>query len=86
MQASDEEIFSIMLNGQAVECGSLEDAVAVKTAADILCGADPTRYLPEQLRRLADVLLHYGQGHAAAMLITSVRPSLNAESVAKANT
>jgi hypothetical protein len=70
MQASDEEIFSIMLNGQAVECGSLEDAVAVKTAADILHGDDPTPYLPVQLERLAAVLVRYGQRRTAAMLIT----------------
>jgi len=61
--------FRLKLCGHVVECATLEDAVAVKSADDILRGDDPTPYRPEQLQRLADVLVRYGHRQAASTLI-----------------
>jgi len=62
-------IFRLKLCGHVVECATLEDAVAVKSADDILRGDDPTPYRPEQLQRLADVLMRYGHRQAASTLV-----------------
>jgi hypothetical protein len=68
MPVADDQ-FDVALNGQVVKCRSLQDAVAVKAAADILSHSDPTPYKPDHLARLADVLLRYGQLRAADALI-----------------
>jgi hypothetical protein len=65
----DAEVFTILLTGQVVRCVSLEDAVAVKTAEDILCGNDSTPYLPAMLNRIADVLVRYNRLDVAERLV-----------------
>jgi len=62
------DTFSITLAGRVVECVSLEDAVAVKTAEDILSGQDSTPYQPATLERLAEVLVRYHRLDAAEAL------------------
>jgi hypothetical protein len=64
----DAENFPIPLAGHVVNCTSLSDAVAVKTAEDILSGADPTPYLPAALQRIADILVRYHRADAAQRL------------------
>ena len=62
------EVFEIELLGRIVECHSLDDATAIKSANDILLGNDPTPYSLAQLRPLVHVLSRYGQGWAADKL------------------
>ena len=69
----DAEIFLISLTGQVVRCVSLDDAVAVKTAEDILCGDDSTPYLPATLNRIADVLVRYHRLDVAEQLVRQER-------------
>ncbi|BBO32281.1 hypothetical protein [Lacipirellula parvula] len=64
--ASDE--FEVFLTGEMVACRSLEDAVAVKAADDILSGNDLTAYQAVYLERLVRVLLGYGRVRAACLL------------------
>jgi hypothetical protein len=64
---ADDE-FQVVLGGQTVGCATLEDAVAIKTANDILVGDDPTPYSEEQLAPIADVLIRYGFHRAAELL------------------
>jgi hypothetical protein len=70
----DAETFLISLTGQVVRCVSLEDAVAVKTAEDILCGHDSTPYLPATLDRIADVLIRYHRLDVAEQLVRRALP------------
>ena len=60
--------FEVELGGQMVACATLADAVAIKTANDILLGDDPTPYSSEQLAPLAGVLIRYGYARAAELL------------------
>jgi hypothetical protein len=66
--AYEADLFQVTLLGRTVECISLSDAAAVKTANDILLGDDPTPYASSQLAPLADVLVRYGQRWAADKL------------------
>jgi len=68
MEASDRDCFSVNFLGRTVDCDSLSDAVAVKTANDILIGDDPTPYRPDQLMSIASVLERYGCLAAADVL------------------
>jgi hypothetical protein len=68
-------IYRVKLCGQVVECLTLRDAAAVKTADDILRGDDPTPYRREQLEPWADVLLQYGQRQAARTLVDRSAPA-----------
>lgn len=61
--------FHVSLAGELVGCDSLEDAIAIKSANDILTGDDPTDYSEEQLAPLAAVLLRYGYVRAAESLV-----------------
>jgi hypothetical protein len=60
--------FQVSLAGRVVGCDSLEDAIAIKSANDILMGEDPTSYSEEQLAPLAEVLIRYGYVRAAESL------------------
>jgi hypothetical protein len=60
--------FEVSLAGHMVGCKSLVDAVAIKTASDILTGEDPTPYSPEQLKPIVAVLLRYGFCRMAELL------------------
>jgi hypothetical protein len=60
--------FQVTLAGQLVGCQSLDDAIAIKSANDILMGDDPTSYSDEQLAPLAAVLMRYGYVRAAESL------------------
>ena len=62
--------FEVSLAGRMVGCATLEDAVAIKTANDILSGDDPTPYSPEHLRPIAAVLERYGFFGTAELLET----------------
>jgi len=68
MEASDRDCFSVTFLGRTVHCDSLSDAVAVKTANDILIGDDSTPYRPDQLVSMASVLERYGCRAAADVL------------------
>jgi len=71
MYSSDlvrQEQFQVSLAGRLIDCVSLDDAVAIKAANDILAGDDPTPYSPEQLAPLASVLSRYGFHRAAELL------------------
>jgi hypothetical protein len=58
--AGNGERFAVQLGGHVVQCFTLDDAVSVKAANDILSRDDPTPYKPEHLERLAAVLIQYG--------------------------
>jgi hypothetical protein len=60
--------FEVSLAGHPVGCETLSDAVAIKTANDILMGEDPTPYSPEQLEPIAAVLMRYGFYRVAELL------------------
>jgi hypothetical protein len=60
--------FQVSLVGELVGCDSLDDAIAIKSANDILLGDDPTSYSHEQLAPLAAVLVRYGYARAAEAL------------------
>lgn len=60
--------FSVAIFGETVECKSLEDAVDVKAANDILSRDDPTPYTPKEICRLTAVLTRYGLLEAAKTL------------------
>ncbi len=60
--------FEVSLAGHRIGCATLEDAVAIKTANDILNGDDPTPYSPEQLQPIVAVLERYGFLRAAELI------------------
>jgi hypothetical protein len=60
--------FEVSLVGRRVACETLADAVAIKSANDILMGDDPTPYSAEQLEPMVAVLLRYGFCRAAELL------------------
>jgi hypothetical protein len=51
------DTFVVHLRGRSIKCTSLEDAVAIKTADDVL--RDMHGMTAEELHRLAEVLLRY---------------------------
>ena len=60
--------FEVELAGYMVGCANLQDAVAIKTANDILVGDDPTPYSVAQLEPIVAVLERYGFQRAAELL------------------
>jgi hypothetical protein len=60
------DTFLVGLQGRLVECRSLKDAVAVKTAEDLL--RDRWSSTPSELHRLADVLTRCGCQDEAELL------------------
>ena len=60
--------FEVSLAGHVVGCETLADAVAIKSANDILMGDDPTPYTAEQLKPIVAVLLRYGFCRVADLL------------------
>jgi hypothetical protein len=54
----DDE-FAVEFLGRTVRCYTLDDAIDVKMAADILDGLDPTPYSSDKLRELAGTLAVY---------------------------
>ena len=54
----DGDVFLVPLNGRSVECTSIEDAIAIKTADDLLRDGDACT--PSELHRLAGILTRYG--------------------------
>jgi len=69
---SDDGEFGVPLSGEIVPCRSLDDAIAVKAADDILSGNDLTSYPADYLERLVRVLLRYGRIRAACLVSGSV--------------
>ncbi|HEX6963465.1 MAG TPA: hypothetical protein VF175_16480 [Lacipirellula sp.] len=65
--AADFE-FEVLLGGRLVGCATLEDAICIKAANDILVGDDPTTYSAEQLAPLVAVLNRYGFNWAAELI------------------
>jgi hypothetical protein len=59
------DTFRVAFRGSTVECSSMADAVAFKTADAILTNAGPCDQSPSQLDRIADVLRVYGHVEAA---------------------
>jgi hypothetical protein len=72
-QVCDAEVFSVLLLGVPVNCTTLEDAVAVKTANDIFTGVDPTPYRHEIVRPFVRVLGQYGRHEEAKRLSAMFR-------------
>jgi hypothetical protein len=66
----DGDIFLAPLDGQTVECTSIEDAVAIKTADGLLRNGDTCT--ESELRRLAGILIRYGRQHEAERLSNRV--------------
>jgi hypothetical protein len=64
------ESFPIDFLGETIACETLEDAVAVTTASDILFRDDPTPYKQERLDEIADTLSRYGREKAAGVIRT----------------
>ena len=60
--------FVVTLQGELVSCDSLDDAVAVKTANDILRDRTDSDFTPRELDRLAAVLMRYGRDAEAETL------------------
>ena len=54
----DGDIFLAPLDGRLVECTSIEDAVAIKTADGLLRNGDACT--ASELHRLAGILIRYG--------------------------
>jgi hypothetical protein len=57
--------FVAVFQGRSIECDSLEDADALKTASDLIAVDAPPDLGPRQIDRLAEVLQRYNL-HAAA--------------------
>lgn len=66
---NDAEVFPVDLVGVPVNCATLEDAVAVKTANDIFNNADPTPYRRDVILPFVRVLGRYGR-HAEAQRLS----------------
>ena len=62
------ETFQVPLEGWIVECDSIDDAVAVKNAEQILSSRNYVGYAPAELDRLAAILVKYGRKSAAVHL------------------
>jgi hypothetical protein len=62
------DLFVANLQGELVSCDSLDDAVAVKTANDILRYRTDCDFTPRELDRLAGVLIRYGRDADAETL------------------
>ena len=67
-QVCDADVFTVDLLGVPVNCTTLEDAVAVKTANDIFTHADPTPYRREVILPFVRVLGRYGRHEEAKRL------------------
>lgn len=59
------DVFLAPLQGRLVECISIEDAVAIKTANGIIGNSESRRFSPFALDRLVVVLRRYGCDTAA---------------------
>jgi hypothetical protein len=62
------DLFVVNLGGALIYCESLDDAVAVRTANDVLSLHTESDYTPRELDRLAGVLNRYGHDAEAETL------------------
>jgi hypothetical protein len=62
------DLFVVNLQGVLVSCDSLDDAVAVKTANDVLRWQSAGDFTPRELDRFAGVLIRYGRDAEAETL------------------
>jgi hypothetical protein len=62
------DMFVVDFHGGSIACNSLDDAVAIKNANNILERHAENEYSPRELDRLANVLIRYGQDAAAETL------------------
>ena len=53
MYSTDRDVFVAMFKGRSIVCDSVDDAVAVKTADEILAKLTEHEYTPRKLERLA---------------------------------
>jgi hypothetical protein len=58
----------VTLGGSVINCQTLQDAVAVKMANDILSRDDPTPYCADRIEQITSVLVRYGQRGVAETL------------------
>ena len=63
-----DDHFKVLFLGGTIVCASLEDAMAVTTANNILTNEIPWPYPGSRLKEIADVLLRYNRGFAAGVL------------------
>jgi hypothetical protein len=70
--AAERDVFLASFQGELIECATILDAVAVKTADSILAGRF-TASRPRQLERLAAVMSRYGRPGAADSLLAEAR-------------
>jgi hypothetical protein len=68
----ERDVFLARFLDGLIECDTMLDAVAVKTADDILSGRS-SACRPIHLERLAAVLNHYGQLAGSEMLLAEAR-------------
>lgn len=68
-QSLESDSFIVAFQGALVECQSLEDAIAVKTAHGILADRTEYDFAPRELDRLAEVLIDYKLAEAGETLI-----------------
>ena len=69
----DAEVFTVDLLGVPVDCTTLEDAVAVKTANDIFTNADITPYRMDVILPFVRALGRYGRHDEAKRLSAMFR-------------
>jgi hypothetical protein len=69
----DADVFTVDLLGVPVNCTSLDDAVAVKTANDILTNRDPTPYRMDVVLPFVRTLGRYGRHDEAKRLSAMFR-------------
>jgi hypothetical protein len=72
-QVCDANVFTVDLLGIPIDCTSLGDAVAVKTANDIFIGVDPTPYRMDVILPFVRVLGRYGRHDEAKRLSAMFR-------------
>jgi hypothetical protein len=77
LSSRDGDLFVVAFQGVSIECQSLDDAVAVKAASDLVAEGAPTDMTASQLDRLADILRQYSL-HAAAHNLGDVARRLRA--------
>jgi hypothetical protein len=68
MVGSARDVFVAMFNGCSIACGSVDDASAINAADEIFRRRTECDYTPQQLERLAAVLIRYGRDAEAETL------------------
>ena len=68
MSATERDVFIAFFKGRSIVCDSVDDAVAVKTADEILAERTENEYTPREFAKLGEVLIRYGRDAEAEAL------------------